>query len=309
MLPVISIGPFSISSFGIFLAAGFLFGIFLVWRLSRAWDLPEEKVLDLTLLTFLGGLLGARVYFILENFSSFGMDLFKWLLFYKYQGFSFWGAMLGGFLTLRFFSKKFKINFWQALDFAAVGLLGGLIFLDLGCFFAGCNIGVSSKLIFAVPMVGKVGTRIPIQIFEAALIYFVLWRVWRFAMHFHIQGTVAAFSLIYLGLVKLITEPLREIHNISVFLNAILILFGINLFYNVSYTNKVTKRKILSDIKSFGIFLISIISDAHARKEVVVGMKKSWYNYKVGLSWKLRSLSKILRRLNVYFSHKDSKYY
>ena len=47
MLPVLfSIGKISVSSFGIFLALGILLGIFLVWRLSRAWDLDEEKILD-----------------------------------------------------------------------------------------------------------------------------------------------------------------------------------------------------------------------------------------------------------------------
>ncbi len=302
MFPVISLGPFNISSLGVFLAAGFLFGVFLIWRLSRAWDLVEEKVLDLTLLTFFGGLIGARLYFILENFPLFGTDLSKWIFFHKYQGFSFWGAFLGGYITLYFFSKKFKINFWQALDIASVGFLGGLIFGALGCFLGGCSIGIPSNLFFALTFVGVVAKRIPVQIIEASLLTLTLIRIWKFATHFHITGSVAAVSLIAIGAIKFTLEPLRDIHEGRA-LNVILILMGIIIFY------KVTKRKILSDIKAFGLFLISLIKDPQLRKKLMMRLGKNWYNYKVNIKWKIRLLVKILRRLNVRFSHKDSKYY
>lgn len=310
MFPVISIGPFSISSYGIFLALGFLLGVFLVWRLSRAWDLSEEKVLDLTLLTFLGGFIGARAYFILENFSFFGGDLLKWLLVYKYPGFSLWGAILGGVLTLKFFSKKFKINFWQAADFAIVGLLVGLIFLQIGCFLGGCNIGIPSNLFFATNMIGAVGKRFPVQLVEVVLLLFVLSRSWKTATHFHIQGTVAARALIYIGVVMLITQPLRQNYSVSTTVfNSSLVILGTVIFYNI------TKRKIISDIKSLGIFLINLAKDPSLRKILIDRINKSWYNYVIGIRWKARLFLKILRksdflrRLNVYFSHKDSKYY
>ena len=108
MFPVLfSIGNFAVSSFGVFLALGFLLAVFLIWRLSRAWDLDEEKVLDLTLLTFLGGLIGARVYFVMEHWDFFAANFTKAILFYKFPGFSFWGGVLGGWLTLFYFSKRF----------------------------------------------------------------------------------------------------------------------------------------------------------------------------------------------------------
>src|SRR5438552_13186037 len=113
MFPTLfSIGKFGISSFGVFLAFGFILGVFLIWRLARAWDLDEEKILDLTLLTFFGGLIGARIYFVLSHLSFFGLNPLKILLFQKYPGFSFWGAFLGGWLSLFYFAKKFKWDFW-----------------------------------------------------------------------------------------------------------------------------------------------------------------------------------------------------
>lgn len=303
MFPTLSAGALSISSFGIFLAIGFLFGVILVWRLSRAWDLNEEKVLDLMLLTFLGGFILSRIYFILVNFPSFGLDLSKWLNITKYPGFSFWGALLGGILALKFYSRKFRINFWQALDFAAVGLLGGLIFLDLGCFFASCNIGVSSKIFFALPMVGAIGQRIPIQLFEAGLYSLTLISLWKKTLHFHTQGTIFALSFIYIGLINLLSESFKQMHSNTLGFNVILIIFGVSIFY------KLTKRKIASDIKALGTFLGQFIKDKDTRYAAMVRIKRNWYNYKVSIRWKLRLVTKLLRRLNVRFYHKESKYY
>ena len=106
MFPVLfTIGKIPVSSFGVFLSLGFLLGVFLIWRISRAWDLDEEKILDLTLFTFLGGLIGARIYFVIEHFQVFSQNLPGIFFFNKIPGFSFWGAVLGGWLMLFFLVK------------------------------------------------------------------------------------------------------------------------------------------------------------------------------------------------------------
>jgi len=165
MLPVLfSIGPITVSSFGFFLSLAFLFATFLLWRLAHGWDLNEEKILDLIILSFFGGLIGARIFFIMLNFNLFSFDLGKMLLVTKYPGLNFWGGFLGGWLTLNFFTRRFKMDFWQVADLAAIGLLGGLILGDLGCFLGGCSFGVPSNSFFAVPMVGVIGKRFPVQL-------------------------------------------------------------------------------------------------------------------------------------------------
>ena len=140
MLPVLfTVGPISVSSFGFFLSIGFLFATFLVWRLARAWQFDEEKTLDLILLAFFGGVIGARILFFILNFTFFSDDLTKVVLITKYPGLNFWGGFLGGLLTLSFFANRFKLNFYQVADLAAVGFLAGLVLGDVGCFFGGCG--------------------------------------------------------------------------------------------------------------------------------------------------------------------------
>lgn len=296
MLPVLfSIGNISVSSFGAFLAFGFLLGIFLIWRLARAWDLDEEKTLDLTLLTLLGGVLGARVYFALEHWGYFINAPLNLILINKMPGFSIWGGFLGGWLTLYYFSRRFKINFWQLADIAAVGFLGGLILSNVGCFLGGCSAGVPSKTFFAVTMVGLLGKRWPVQLIEALLLTVVLARIWSQATHFHQRGKIVSAGLISIGFIKLAVEPLKQNHSGLIF-SLVLLVLGLTVFYRITRQNPITH------IKNLLISWIKFIIDPADRKRGVQNVSKTWYNYKTSFGWKLRNFKKLLRRLNVKFS-------
>lgn len=298
MFPTLfTIGNFGVSSFGIFLALGFLLGVILVWRLARAWDLDEEKVLDLTILTFFGGVIFSRIYFVWEHLSLFLSSPLKIFLFTKTPGFSLWGAFLGGWLTLYFFSRKFKINFWQAADIAAVGFLGGLVLKNLGCLLGGCDIGITSKFFLAVPMIGVVGKRIPAPGLEALLLTLILLKIWYAATHFHQRGKIVSSVLIFWGLVRFLLEPLKQ--QKELFFDAILFILGLTIFY------KITGRNVLVDLRMFLKFVISIFISAKSRKRALQTLTKSWYNQKTALFWKLKDIKKAAGRINVKFSYKN----
>lgn len=286
-----SIGGFSLSSFGVFLAAGFLFGVFLIWRLIRAWDLDEEKILDLTLLTFIGGLIGARFYFVLTHLSDFS-SILKILIFTKYPGFSFWGAFLGGWLTIFYFAGKKKMDFWLVADIASVGFLGALIFSDLGCFLSSCGAGGVTKSFLGVSQAGLIGKRWPVQVFEAALFSIALMNIWSKATHFHQRGKIVSLSLILMGVIKLILTPFKTSSDDYIF-SSLMLTLGLVIFY------RVTKRNILNDLKSFVRFFLT-------PGLVLATLKKGWYNQKIAAAWRFRSFKKLLRRINVRFSIKNN---
>lgn len=296
MLPVLfSIAGLSVSSFGVFLGLGFLLGIFLVWRLARAWDLNEEKILDLMLLTFLGGMLGARIYFAIENWHLFSTSLLNLILINKVSGFSFWGGFLGGWLTLYFFAWRKRLDFWQIADIALVGLLGGLVLAELGCFLGGCNIGTPVKAFFSVNMVGVVGKRWPVQIIEAVLLAILLSRIWSQATHFHQRGTIVGLGFLLIGVIQLVLQPLKQNHSEIIF-SGLFAALGLTILYMV------TKQNPLIYFRNLIVFPVEFIKDAKVRKGVIQFLYKSWYNHKTTTSWKLRNLKKFLRRSNVKFS-------
>ncbi len=292
MMPIIGyIGAWPVSSSGLFLALGFLYAMFLIWRLSRAWDFEEEKVLDLLMLTTLGALVGARAYFILSHLGFFGFNVGKMIMFTKYPGLSFWGAFLGGWLVLNYSVKKFKMDFWMITDIAAIGFLASLIFGNIGCFLSGCGAGVVSNSFLAVDMVGLVGKRFPIQAIEAIVLVVLLWMMWPKAVRFHTPGKILSYVLMYTGAIKFFTESFRATDQSGHFFSLVMFSLGLMVFYRVS------KRSLKADLKAF-------ITDRNVRKMVLHNLTIGCYNAlrkelidkKILWSWKL---NKLLRRLNV----------
>ena len=210
-------------------------------------------------------------------------------------GLVWWGGIRGVWLTLYYFARRFKMDFWLLADIAAVGILGGLILSDVGCFLGGCNIGIPSKAFFAVTMVGSIGKRWPIQVIESLLLSISLVKIWSKALHFHQRGKIASLGFIYIGIIKLILDPLRQDHSGSIFSLSFIIL-GLTIYY------KVTKQNPVAHLKMMGNFLAKLIAVPEARKGVVQTAYKTWYNQKTAIGWKLRNLKKILRRINVKFS-------
>lgn len=291
MFPILfSIGSFSVSTFAIFVTLAFLFGVFTIWRLSRAWDFDEEKALDLTILTFIGAVVVSRLYFVSEHLDIFMREPLSILLIYKIPGFSFWGGFLGGWLTLYLLCKRQKLDFWHVADLASVAFLGSLIFADLGCFFGGCDIGIRSNVFFAMQVVGQAQKTIPVSAIEAVLIYFSFVKIWPLVTHFHSRGYVVGVTLITLGAIKIILEPLRQIHSAGSLFSATLIVLGFFIFY------KSTGRNFLLDLKKLPVITMKFFIDKETRLAALQFIQKWWYNQKTLWAWRAHSIKKSIRR-------------
>ena len=194
------------------------------------------------------------------------------------------------------------MDFWQIGDIASVGFLGSLILSNLGCFFSGCGIGIQSNFL-AVNMVGFVGKRFPTQLVEAGLLLLGLYIIWSTAIRFHPRGKIVGLSVTYIGLVKLIVEPLKASHDEGLYLSLVLFCLGATIFY------KATKRNPIFDLKICGSLVIRLITNKESRGYALARFQKYWYNRKTSIFWKFRSLKKNLRRINVRFSYKNTKLY
>jgi hypothetical protein len=96
MKPVLfQLGPFPVSSFGVFLLLAFVVGIVVLrWRTKGlGWDAGE--VLDLSLYTIIGGVVGARIGYVLVNLPDFAGDITRVVTIWKDAGLTFYGALVG----------------------------------------------------------------------------------------------------------------------------------------------------------------------------------------------------------------------
>lgn len=310
MFPTIfSLGPFTISSFGFFLTIAFFAAIFVMWKIARVYDVDEEGILDLSLLTFMGAILGARIYFILTHFSLFDTPI-KMVLINRYPGLSFWGGALAGILILYFFAFRLRLNFWQVADFASVGVSLGLVIGNIGCFLGGCGYGIVSNLPIATPVVGVIGKRLPISLIEGLILTFVFTFLYRRVLKFHFNGLIASIFLVLVGFTKLMTEYFRGDSKVFVLwfgpghlFSAFLVFLGVAIFYFRS------NRNIIKDLK----IIVVLAQSAKRRQELLLSIRKSWYNSQI--EWKIRlgkfitytfsAPQRMKRRLNVRTAPKN----
>jgi phosphatidylglycerol:prolipoprotein diacylglycerol transferase len=82
-----------------------------------------------------GGLLGARLLFIVEEWSNFLHS--PWGYIFTGAGFTWYGGFLGGVLAVSWVVRKNKIPWREAADIAAPALAIGYGVGRLGCHFAG----------------------------------------------------------------------------------------------------------------------------------------------------------------------------
>lgn len=169
MWPVIfEFGPVTLYSFGVFLLLAVVLGLFVSWKKIREYHIEDQRFLDASLQIIFWGLVGARLIYILENFSSFGFNALKWVWFTHYVGLSMWGGILGGVVALVVLNRFSKWDLFEWLDIAALGLALGLSVGRVASLLNGSNVG--RKLWFG---------NLPTQLLETLFLFLVFIWLWK----------------------------------------------------------------------------------------------------------------------------------
>jgi phosphatidylglycerol:prolipoprotein diacylglycerol transferase len=145
MSPVgLHLGLFSVYWYGVLVALGFVAAIRLAGREAEREHLDADQLLSATLVAALCGLLGARLYFILENDPAHYLDpahvgqaLSLWQ-----GGLSFYGAIFGGILGAWVYAARYNLPVLRYLDLGAlvtplglaIGRVGSLINGDIASY-------------------------------------------------------------------------------------------------------------------------------------------------------------------------------
>lgn len=176
---IISVGPFTIYSFGVFAVLSFFIASFIIWKRGREYHFLEEDIFDAIVLVSLSGLLGARVFYILLNFERFGSSLSRWISFYQVPGLLFVGGLIFGMITLLIISRRKRWDFLSATDVFVTGLSFGQAIGWIGGFLSGFGAGkVSERL--GIEFVGQDSPRLPLQLFWVigmTGLFIFLWKI------------------------------------------------------------------------------------------------------------------------------------
>lgn len=179
MLPtLIQIGPIVISSLGVLIGIGFLFGSFVFWKRGKKEYFKEEELMDSAILTAIAGILGARLGYVFLNLPQFKGHFWRIFDVVGYPGFWQLSGIVSAFLMLWYFGKKKGWDFFKVADIFCFGLTLFLIFLRFGLFLDGSYYGVKTDLPWGLRFPGLIEKRHPIQIYE--IVFFFIFYQWLF---------------------------------------------------------------------------------------------------------------------------------
>ena len=132
-----------IYGYGLMLVLGFLSGIWLAhWRAKRMGE-NHETITVVGILSLVGGIIGARLAFIIQNWSQFTQSDrgLVGILDVTSGGLIYYGGVLLATLMVVCYLRRKRIAIRRYLDIMTVSLMVGLAFGRAGCFLNGCCYG------------------------------------------------------------------------------------------------------------------------------------------------------------------------
>jgi phosphatidylglycerol---prolipoprotein diacylglyceryl transferase len=104
--------------YGVMIALGFLLASIAATRLAKKMNISPERLINCGLITFLGGVLGARLYFVALSWSYFQIHPFDIFATWK-GGLSIHGGIIGGTIAGWLYCKKEKLPVLRYADVIA----------------------------------------------------------------------------------------------------------------------------------------------------------------------------------------------
>jgi phosphatidylglycerol:prolipoprotein diacylglycerol transferase len=210
--PEIHIGPLDLKTFGICFACGFLVSGLILGRRFRELGRPVDWSYEMVFAALIGGLVGSRIDYVLQNWDKASDDLLGNIL--SGSGLVWFGGMVGGALGVILWARWRGFLGWQLFDSAAVPLAVGYAIGRVGCQLSGDgDYGTHSDLPWAMSYpdgtVPTTDTVHPTPVYETlamGIAGVVLWRLRdRFA-----PGVLFGLYLIFAGIERFLVEFIRR---------------------------------------------------------------------------------------------------
>jgi len=225
------LGPFTIASYGFMMVMAFVTTYILISRDGRRLGWPPELAPDIVFWAAIGGILGSKVYYLIENIGRgtgenlAGLwDMIAGIFTLSPQriaegiqnfgaGMVFFGGLMGGMLAVTLLLRRKKMGWLSTADALAPYLILGYAIGRIGCFLAGCCHGVPSQLPWAIAFPnGAEPTTVPVhptQLYEITMGLVIFGFLYRFRSRGRFTGQVFSFYLILAGTERFFIEFIR----------------------------------------------------------------------------------------------------
>ncbi len=225
-----------IRGYGLMLLLGASSGVGLACHRARQVGLDQEVLLSLAFWMFISGILGARLFYVIEYWEdrfqggNFRETILQVLNFPE-GGLVVYGALLGAGVAFVVFTQKHRLPTLAMADLIAPSLAIGLAFGRLGCLLNGCCYGGPSTLPWAVtfppgsppymdqiahgeiPATEAMPARSkpvhPTQVYSAVNAGLLAWLLWAYYPFRRREGEVAALMLSIYPISRFLLEMIR----------------------------------------------------------------------------------------------------
>jgi phosphatidylglycerol---prolipoprotein diacylglyceryl transferase len=239
MKPEIEIIGISVKTFGVMFALAFLACGALVARRLRELDKPVDWAYEIVFSALLGGVIGARAYYVIQNYSTVEHDLLKSI--FSGSGLVWYGGAIGGAIGVLLWMRWREQFELRMFDMCATALALGYAIGRIGCQVSGDgDYGIRSHLPWAmgyprgtVPTPPGVTVQ-PTPIYETVTMCLVAYLLWHLRDRVR-PGVVFALYLVLSGLERFLVEFVRRNKEVLVGLTApqleSIVLFAIGLVW------------------------------------------------------------------------------
>lgn len=174
---LLELGPFTVYSYGVLLAAAYLLALYLAVRRARARGIDGDRVLDMGIYIIISALVGAKLLLLIVDFDVFRKNPAElWTL--ARSGGVFYGGLIVATAVGIWFARKHRLPMWRTADACAPAIALGHVVGRMGCLLAGCCWGRPTDLPWGITFsnlfaASNVGTPLhvalhPTQLYDAA---------------------------------------------------------------------------------------------------------------------------------------------
>ena len=228
------LGGQPITSFGVMMFLSFLVGGFTMRPLMARRGIDPEKVWDVVFMGVIGGIVGAKVYYVLLNWRETAADPVGMI--FSRGGMVWYGGFLGATALISWDILRSKLPIGKMADIIAAPLALGYAVGRIGCFLVGDDYGRPTDLPWGVAfprgtppttvaslersfgitvdpaLIAKYGDVIPVhptQLYEIALATVMFIVLWRMFDHGHRSGWLFMVGLVMAGAERFFVEIFR----------------------------------------------------------------------------------------------------
>ena len=184
---LLHLGHFALRWYGLIVVTAASVGIWVVLREAKRKGLSEYQFADAIPWVIVGGLIGARLFHVIDHWpDEYAVNPLRALYVWE-GGLAIWGGVIGGLAALALFAWRRALSLTVLLDTAVPGLVLGQAIGRIACIITGDAIGKPTTGPFGlaysnpgamVPQLGVYYSPTPIyEILMNLTIFVVVWRL------------------------------------------------------------------------------------------------------------------------------------